>query len=269
MGRLERPEVVQIREIQDETEDVRTLFFDYDLNAKPGQFILLWIPGCDEKPFSVSSQNEIGFGLTIAKVGKFTDRLFRLKAGDKIGIRGPYGSSFTFRGKNLLLVAGGMGIAPLNFFFQEARANNFNVDIVMGARTGDNAVFFKRFETPQLYHEYDALLSTDDGSAGHKGFSTDLLEKTLGNKNIDTVYTCGPEKMLERVIRITDSFGVGCQVSLERYMKCAIGICGQCCIDPSGARVCVEGPVFDKEQVREFIEFGKYKRDKSGRRVSL
>lgn len=269
MARLERPEVVRVSEVREEAENVRSLFFDYGLNAKPGQFVLLWIPGCDEKPFSVSSQDGHGFGVTIARVGRFTERVFTLKRGDRVGIRGPYGSSFTFRGKRLLLVGGGMGIAPLNFLFQEARANNFDANIVMGARSKGNAVFFKRFETPQLYHEYDALLSTDDGSAGQKGYSTDLLEKLLANKRIDTVYACGPERMLERVIGITDRFGVGCQLSLERYMKCGIGLCGQCCMDHTGARVCVEGPVFDKEQVRALADFGKCRRDKTGRRVSL
>ncbi|MBT3721730.1 hypothetical protein HN789_06310 [archaeon] len=107
---------------------------------------------------------------------------------------------------------------------------------------------------------------TDDGSFEFSGFTTNKLKEVLNNSNIDIVYTVGPEIMMKKVVEICDEFKVDCQLSLERYMKCGYGICGSCCVDPMGIRMCVEGPCIDKETAKKVTEFGKYHRDGSGKK---
>jgi dihydroorotate dehydrogenase electron transfer subunit len=91
----------------------------------------------------------------------------------------------------------------------------------------------------------------------------------LKSKKVDCIYTVGPELMMNKVIEISDEFNVDCQISLERYMKCGFGICGSCCVDPIGIRMCVEGPCMHKEVAKKITEFGKYKRDGSGLKVNI
>jgi dihydroorotate dehydrogenase electron transfer subunit len=111
------------------------------------------------------------------------------------------------------------------------------------------------------------IITTDDGSLGIRGFTTDALKGLLKEESFDCVYTCGPEMMMKKVFGLCKEFGVECQASLERYMKCGIGVCGQCCID--GLRVCKDGPVFSSEQLRKLDEFGVFERNKSGCKVYL
>ena len=101
--KAEQPKIARINRIVDEARDVKSFYFDYKMDAKPGQFFLLWLPGVDEKPFGISFQSDNEFGAMICCVGKFTQKLFKLKEGDSVGVRGPYGSSFTLKGKNIAL----------------------------------------------------------------------------------------------------------------------------------------------------------------------
>jgi dihydroorotate dehydrogenase electron transfer subunit len=111
------------------------------------------------------------------------------------------------------------------------------------------------------------IVSTDDGSFGIKGFTTDVLMDLLKKEKFDCVYTCGPEVMMKKVFDICDDKGIKCQASLERYMKCGFGLCGTCCIDDK--LICKDGPVFDSNQLRKLSEFGVFNRDKSGSKVYL
>lgn len=113
------------------------------------------------------------------------------------------------------------------------------------------------------------MVSTDDGSEGQKGFVTELLHALLQKEKIGKICTCGPEIMMKKVVELSDDFKIPCEISLERYMKCGLGICGQCCVDPLGIRMCTEGPVIKKETAKKITEFGKYRRDASGRRVPI
>jgi dihydroorotate dehydrogenase electron transfer subunit len=115
----------------------------------------------------------------------------------------------------------------------------------------------------------EVLVSTDDGSAGSKGFVTELLKSVLQKNKVGKICTCGPEMMMKKVVEISDEFKTPCEISLERYMKCGLGVCGQCCADPLGIRMCTEGPVIKKETAKRISEFGKYRRDASGRRVPV
>ena len=111
--------------------------------------------------------------------------------------------------------------------------------------------------------------ATDDGSFGFKGYTTQVLEDLLKNNKIDIVYTCGPELMMKFILDICEKFNIQCELSLERFMKCGIGACGQCCVDNGGKTVCKDGPVFQGNVIKNMHEFGKYHRTKSGRKVML
>jgi dihydroorotate dehydrogenase electron transfer subunit len=108
------------------------------------------------------------------------------------------------------------------------------------------------------------LISTDDGSKGFHGFAADLAIKQLQKEGVDMVYTCGPEMMMKTLL--DNCSDLGFQASLERYMKCAIGLCGQCCIG-KGLRVCKEGPVFDGKTLKKVEDFGVFRRDSSGKKI--
>jgi dihydroorotate dehydrogenase electron transfer subunit len=249
-----------------ENPSVKTLYFDYNIGARPGQFVMLWLPGVGERPMSISHCAKERFGVSVADVGGFSSAIMKVKAGDLAGFRGPFGTSFSFvKEKSLALVSGGCGCAPLAFLADEALAKGKKVFFLQGARSKNLLFFTERMRKAGA----EVLVSTDDGSAGSKGFVTELLKSVLQKNKIGKICTCGPEIMMKKVVEISDEFKTPCEISLERYMKCGIGICGQCCTDPLGIRMCTEGPVIKKETAKRISEFGKYRRDASGRRVPV
>jgi dihydroorotate dehydrogenase electron transfer subunit len=262
---VQKPVMIRIEKIVDEAKGFRTFVFKEDLGAKPGQFVIMWIPRFDEKPFSIAYQDKEKFAITINKVGPFTKRMFMLKEGDFAGIRGPYGSSFNIEEKNLVLVGGGCGTAPMAFLADEAKRRGKNVTLIMGAQTKEGIIYLERMKKCRI----KTVVTTDDGSFGIKGFTTQALQTLIDNDKVDKVFTCGPEVMMKFIIDICDKAGIPCEVSMERYMKCGLGICGQCCIDEIGERVCKEGPVFDSKKVRNLKEFSKYKRGPSGKKINF
>ena len=110
----------------------------------------------------------------------------------------------------------------------------------------------------------ELLISTDDGSEGFKGLVSDLTEKIFEKNKFDSVLTCGPELMMKKLYDICNNSNF--QASLERFMKCGVGICSQCCVG-DGLRLCIEGPVMDGEILKNIEDFGLFKRDSSGRRI--
>lgn len=256
-NKKEKPKILPIANIKQETNSIKTFTFKHYIGSVPGQFVMLWIPRIDQIPISISRQTENSFNLSIFKVGKGTNYLFKMKEGEKLGISGPYGKGFNIKpNSNIILVGGGCGTAPLRFLGEEAIKNNCNVQFITGAKVSNEVLFKNVF--PETY------IATDDGSEGIRGFTTDILKERLENNKIDRVYTCGPELMMKKVVDICDSSNIECEVSLERYMKCGFGVCGQCVMDPEGICVCKEGPVFNSKRLKDFSEFGKYHRDKSG-----
>ncbi|KQC07364.1 MAG: dihydroorotate dehydrogenase [Methanolinea sp. SDB] len=249
------PVIVTINRVAEETPSIRTFYFDRELLFKPGQFVMVWVPGVDEIPMALSGQNSI----TVQRVGDATSALFALGPGDRIGIRGPFGNGFP-PGKRVLAVAGGLGAAPL---LPLAR-KGCTVSFLLGARTRSELLF------PGILKDCCPLfIATDDGSYGHHGFVTDLL-KQVDPGAADAICVCGPEQMMVAVHGILKEGGMleRSYFSLHRYMKCGIGVCGSCCMDPGGLRVCRDGPIFRGDQL-EGSEFGKYARDASGRRQKV
>ena len=255
--------MIRISEIRKETDSFKTLLFNESLVSQPGQFIMLSIPGVDEKPFSISYQDSNTFGITISAIGPFSNTLHTKKKGDLLGVKGPFGNPFNIEGNKILLIAGGYGIAPLRFLAEKAIKHNKYVSMLYGAKSSSDLAFSKELEKICNNISY----STIDGSKGFKGYITELMENELKNNNYDCIYSCGPELMLKKVFEIAEKKSIPCQISLERYMKCGFGVCGQCTVDPTGWRTCKEGPVFSSEKLRMIKEFGEYKRKSSGRKI--
>lgn len=256
------PKTIEIKRIIEETDTVKTFIFDQDAqDIQPGQFMMVW-NFKDEKPMSLSlidpEKSEIG--ISIRKVGSFTESVHSLQSGDKLGLRGPYGRGFEIAGSNILAVGGGIGMAPIAAFVNEARRKKLDVDVVTAATTKDELLFMDQLKATEI----TSYACTDDGTFGFCGFATEFMEKIIEEKEYDMVVTCGPELMMKGVFDIVEDLKIPAQFSLERYMKCGLGICGQCCVDDTGWRVCVEGPVFWRDDVALITEFGKYKRDAAG-----
>ena len=256
------PKIVEIIDTKKENDNIKTITFKYLKETKPGQFFMIWVPRIDEIPMSISYINKDNKSITFKKIGDATEHLFKLKKGDKIGIRGPYGTNFKIKNKNILFVGGGTGIATLGPAIEQAYKQKKQIIIIIGTKTKKEIFFEKRFKkyTSKIY------ITTDDGSYGKKGYASDIVKKIIKEEQIQSIITCGPEKMMKKIYDISkDKYF---QASLERYMKCGFGICGQCCIG-EGLRVCKDGPVFDGKNLNNIEEFGKYKRDSSGKKIKI
>jgi dihydroorotate dehydrogenase electron transfer subunit len=249
------PAGVRIHKIVKETPSVSTIWFDRRFPFNPGQFVMVWVPGVDEVPMALSSPSSI----TVQKVGDATSALLALGEGEIIGIRGPFGNGFAIR-DDTLAIAGGVGAAPLLPLAMTGVVSTF----ILGARNAEELLF-----RDKLAGITDLNILTDDGSAGKQGFAVQGMEG-LRLEKFSQVCVCGPEKMMAAVLMRLKEEGLEerGKFSLHRYMKCGSGVCGSCCIDPSGLCVCRDGPVFSGEMLLE-SEFGHYTRDGSGRRIPV
>ncbi len=236
----------KITKITDENYRVKTFFVDSKVDASPGQFVMVWVPGVGERPMSVAGVNP--FQLSIASVGTVSSVIHEKKVGDKLFFRGPYGNSFNLRGKKIVLVGGGYGVAPMRFLAKEASKNGIAPTLIMGARTKADLLHSL---APSVC---ETILCTDDGSEGVKGFTTSVLEKLLNEGKFDAVYACGPEGMMKKIADLCAAKNVYCELSLERLMKCGVGLCGSCGINEK--LCCYDGPVFTAQQALSFSEFG-------------
>lgn len=258
---LQLPTVLPIKKIVREASGIQTFVFDHALGATPGQFMMAWLPRVDEKPFSVWTDNPKKFYLTVSAIGPFSKKMSELKVGDKVGIRGPFGHGFTIpEKKKAVMVGGGFGTAPLLFLAQSAK--KCTIDFVIGARNKE--LLFGEKHAKKVADRVH--IATDDGSRGVTGFNVVILEELLKTKQVDIVYSCGPERMMYRVAELCKKYRVPSELSLERYMKCGFGVCGACAIDDIGWRACKDGPVIAGVQALKMAEFGKYHRDSVGLR---
>ena len=248
--------MTRIVDVRSETPSHKTFVLDTEVEAVPGQFCMPWIPRLDEKPMSLSNIDGKAW-VTVKKVGRFTQKMFELKKGDKIGFRGPYGCGFESVKGSVCIVGGGCGIAPLR-----PLKDMLSGHVIISARTKSELMFAKDFKDAG----FEVHLATDDGSEGVKAFAHEVLSELLQKNKFKSVYSCGPEIMMKKIADICGDKGVPAQLSLERYMKCGVGICGACSI--AGLRVCKDGPVFTGEELSE-TEFGKYTKDASGSKRTI
>ena len=262
--------IVKIANIKKETPKVKSFTFKDKLcsKAKPGQFIMVWIPDVDEVPMSLSSIGTHTCSISVKKVGEATKALHQRKIGDYMGIRGPFGNGFRIVGGKVMVVGGGTGMASLMPLVESLVKEDVKVTFLFGAKTRNELLFRDRIQVvlSKMKGRFEA--TTEDGSYGSKGVVTDLAEKYLAKEKFDMTYTCGPEPMMYKMLLLSERFHTPLQASLERLMRCAIGICGTCVIGKF--RVCQDGPVFTGEQLSEVKEeFGHFKRTFDGRKVKL
>ncbi len=257
------PDRAVIREILNENKQIKTFRLElldktHPFSFRPGQFLMLSVPHCGEAAISISSSPTALplIDLSIRKAGKLTTAVHALQVGDEVGIRGPFGTFFpvaNFHGRDLLFVAGGIGLAPLKgvidvcLFQQELEENPVQqITLLYGSRTVADIAFSQAIEAwrqqgvdCQLTVDIDELDWQD-----HVGLVTDLLKPELLTKDT-TALICGPPIMIRFVIAQLSEMGLSdtaILTTLERHMKCGMGLCGHCHLD--GKLVCVDGPVF-------------------------
>ena len=213
--------------------------------AKAGQFVHVKIS--DEftlrRPFGVASTAGGKVKIFYRLVGRGTEALSRRRAGERLNILGALGNGYTPREGKILLVGGGMGLAPLL-----CAAEQFSSDVLMGGRNAGEVDFWQTEFNPYVE---EIFLTTDDGSVGKYGFVTDALPDVLAKKNYAAVLTCGPEIMMRGVAKLAAEKNIPCEVSFEKRMACGLGACLSCSIDTVNGRrkVCKDGPIFDAKEV--------------------
>ena len=256
MGKLQ---IVPLLDLVRESHHTMTYRFRAHLGGEPGQFVMVWIPRHDELPMALSYVGAVK-GITVRDYGDATHALASFVAGDRIGVRGPYGNTFRLHGDKVLAAAGGVGMASLIAAIEGFAQQGARVTTALGARTAEELLFEERATGAGETH-----IATDDGSRGFHGLVPTLAERLMEKHPYDLVITCGQEKMMQLVVEAARRREIAIQASLERYMKCGIGICDACALDDR--LVCVDGPVFTGEQLAASEEFGTFRRDKSGRRI--
>jgi dihydroorotate dehydrogenase electron transfer subunit len=255
--------VVRIERVVQETPDITTLYFPDVGEARPGQYLMVWLPGVDEIPMSLSTIGDPS-SISVRVVGDATRALSKLSKGDRIGIRGPFGNGYTVKGRHPFLVGGGSGIASLAPLAEELAAKGAEPTFLIGARSKDQLPFKERLSKLGLR----LVVSTDDGSEGFHGYASNYAGELMAKGGFDQVYICGPELMAAKIWADADRLGLPVEASLERLCKCAVGLCGSCAIGPY--RVCSDGPVFDSAKLRGVAaDFGKRRMDASGRMIRV
>jgi dihydroorotate dehydrogenase electron transfer subunit len=231
--------------------------------AGPGQWVHVrcgdtWDPLL-RRPLSIAdvADDDRSFFILCRVVGRGTERLVRKPAGDEVDMIGPIGRGFDLgsvsRGGSIALVAGGYGVAPLQFLLRSLRRQDTAVraSVFTGAETAERLLFLERLE--KLADEVHT--TTVDGSLGRQGLVTDSFEAAVSQRRPDAVFSCGPTAMMAQVARICSEHGAGCQVSLEQHMGCGVGVCLGCAVpirEGEGIvykRACSDGPVFPAEAV--------------------
>lgn len=220
--------------------------------AKAGQFVQIKLPSSEftlRRPFGIASTIG-GVKIFYRVVGRGTEFLSTLKAGSTLNLLAPLGNGFSMHASSkVLLVGGGMGLAPLLSVAEKLR----EVEVLIGGRNRDEVTFWIK-EFSHLPSIDIIFVTTDDGSYryGRKGFATDYLPEILSADKYSAVYTCGPDKMMYGTALEAIANGLHCEICFERRMACGLGACLSCSIDTVNGRkkVCKDGPVFD---AREFI----------------
>ncbi len=231
--------------------------------AKPGQFVMLGTSKQNSpllrRPFSIYEINnddgKTSLEILYRVVGSGTRQLAGLQPGDSLSLLGPLGKGFSFAPdlKDIFLVAGGIGIAPLHFLAKFLKKNEINLNksiLFLGGRSSRDLINYDVFRTLGM----GLKISTDDGTRGTKGLVSELLEQRLKINTPQIIYSCGPEPMLAAVAKIAGQYKVNCQISLETLMACGMGACLGCAFktgnnNSSYPHICIDGPVFNTKDI--------------------
>ncbi len=274
-----KPIIGKIAEIKEECKDTKTFIIEFPIKIEkinPGQFVMLWVPGKDEFPLGVAGYTENKLELAVAMVGEGTKALFELKKGDLLGVRGFFGKAFTIPKQTThVLIGGGFGMPPLKFLLNTLLKKEINdvIHVFQGARTKELLMYLDYMEELQKQGKINFHVCTNDGSYGYKGFPTVEIEELLKSTKESLVfYVAGPERMMKAIYDLGKKYEqvVDMQMSLaDRHMRCGFGICGACVVDPTGLRICVDGPVLHTEQLEKIEDFGAYGRTASGKKEEM
>lgn len=270
------PRAARIVEVREEAEGIKTFTLEVEeapsaFRFAPGQFLEVSVFGVGEAPFSISSGPGDGSGsgngrleITVAAVGEVTEELHGLGVGDQVGVRGPYGRGFpleALRGRDILVVAGGIGLAPLRPAIEHViahRADFGHLEILYGARNPGLLCFRDHLKSWPDVPETAVRLIVDragEGWEGPVGTVTSLLDASSLRPESTSVLVCGPPVMIRHAIEDLVNLGFAPDdiiTTLERRMECGVGKCGHCNV--GRARVCVDGPVFSYAELLNLDE---------------
>lgn len=220
---------------------------------KPGQFVQVKVEGSPDtflrRPISIHDvdYDKNTIKLLIQVAGKGTERLSNLRSGEVLNLIYPLGNSFSMpaESSNILLVGGGCGVAPLLFLGKYLKSNGYNPEILLGFRNADRIIELEEYSRiGKIY------LTTEDGSAGEKGFVTD--HPVLKDRVFDNVYCCGPSSMMKAISAYCMKKKINCEVSLENLMACGFGVCLCCVVNTVNGNLftCTDGPVFNITELK-------------------
>ncbi len=229
-------------------------------DAKPGQFVHIRVVDSPiqllRMPFGIYDCNpQIGsIEICFQVLGEGTTQLSGLTIGDKVDVVGPIGHGWTMpASKHAMIIAGGLGAAPMNLLARELGLRGTRVDVVLGGPTAKRLVCRDRLEASAVASGGKLYVSTDDGSEGLHGFCTQISDELLQGQGADYDYVCicGPGPMEANAVKVPMGLGIYTEASFEKLMACGIGACLSCVIDTvdGRARCCVDGPVFDVRKV--------------------
>ncbi|HUV45911.1 MAG TPA: FAD/NAD(P)-binding protein [Dehalococcoidia bacterium] len=271
-GNVYLPHIAIIEKIIDETPGVRTFHFNFkdeklreEFTFDSGQFGEYSVLGIGEAPFCISSSPTRRDHLEFAtqQVGRLTNALHRLSVGAEIGFRGPYGNSFPLdflKGKNLVFVGGGIGLASLRSLIWNVIDNRDkykSIDVIYGARSPADLCFKYDLDVWEKDKTVSMVTTVDKGDeswTGREGFVPQVLEQVAPSPDNAVAIVCGPPIMIRFTFPVLDKLGFTPEqiiTTLEKRMKCGIGKCGRCNI--GNLYVCRDGPVFTYAQIKDFI----------------
>lgn len=257
------PKKVKITDFRRETPDIVNIRADFRCRHNPGDFVMIGLPGIGEAPISISSYSDKYIDLHIREIGNVTNALGKLKKNGFVFIRGPYGKGYPMEeleGRNIILVGGGCGVAPLRSVLEYTEKNRkkfSNVDLFFGYKSPENILFRK--DVSKWKSKFKLYMSVDRNPE-HKacfnaktGFVTDLVKKSKLIKENSVAMICGPPVMIKIAVDILKSKGFRedqIYISTERLMDCGLGLCGHCMIH--GKYTCLDGPVFRYDEISGF-----------------
>lgn len=262
------PRVATVTARTEEAGDVITLVIEVPGGSSPfmpGQFTMLTAFGVGEIPVSISGDAAQPEQLvyTIREVGAVSQALTKLRPGDQLGVRGPFGTGWPVklaRGRDVIIVAGGLGIAPLRPAIYHILANRkdyAHVAIVYGARSPDDILLADELKQWSARDDIDVEITVDHAGldwAGHVGVVTRLIPEVVRNAGNSVAMVCGPEIMMRYAMNALVHEGLAEEnvfLSMERNMKCAVRLCGHCQFGPYF--ICKDGPVFSSDRIKSFL----------------
>lgn len=264
------PDLFEVKSLLRELDDTYTLTLALpdgaeNFSFQPGQFNMLYKFGVGEVPISISGDTEASGELvhTIRNVGPVTDAMSLLRPGDQVGVRGPFGTSWPVKeaeGKDVVIIAGGIGLAPLRpaiLHFMNHRNRYGDLVLYYGARSPSEILFEREMDRwrRQGFHVEETVDHAEPSWTGHVGVVTHLINEGDFNPDKTIAFICGPEVMIRYGVQALRDVGVPAEqvyVSMERNMKCAVGFCGRCQYGP--VFICRDGPVFPYNAIAPYMK---------------